>query len=538
LKVSDGIAKYLSAQVKHVFGVTGGCCVNIVDSICRQDGISYIPMHHEQAASYASDAYARLTGLGVCLSTAGPGATNLITGLSGSWMDSIPVLALVGQVPRDHMRYGSPIRQFGFQEIPTTRVFGGICKDVRIAHMPNTVGAVLSGAIFDATNGRKGPIVVEITDDTQHLECNEFDTYRNGKADVFDPDLQPLIDAASKAKRPVLIIGAGYHSVNLEKMVNELGWPVILTWGALDKLDHNHPLNFRDFGITGNWAGNDIVNDADFILALGARLDTHERGANVDAFATDAEKWVVDIHWAELDKFGSSYNTVLGDCTEIIEKIIPHTKDCIEWWNWCGITRMNCLPLWDRREDGKNNPYQFLKELSAKAPDDAIIISDAGQTVTWTMQAWKVKKGQRLFTQFNNSPMGYALPASIGAAYAHPDKQIICITGDGGLMMNIQELATIAENNIPIKIFVLNNRGYGMIRGTQDMYLEGRHYGTWNKGVGSIMKMMTAFGIPCMAGEDIVTLALGKSGPLGIDVTIDPNSIIEPKTKFGEGIGK
>ena len=257
-----------------------------------------------------------------------------------------------------------------------------------------------------------------------------------------------LAGMIADAKKPILIVGNGCRN---KELVERLNMPTFLTWGAMDLLDDKHDLNLRDFGITANRASNFILKEADLIIALGTRLDTHE----VLHDWRTGKLVSIDIDDAELHK--DAELQIQMDANKLL--MTGHG-----WTDWLQKCK-GVISLWKNEYD--EIQYSFIEELSKRANKDAVSITDAGQTLTWTMQSWRVKEGQRLFSAFNHSPMGYAVPASIGAAFAKPDSQIIAITGDGGFQMNIQELQTIKRYNLPIKIFVMDNSGYGMIKQTQ-----------------------------------------------------------------------
>lgn len=468
MKASDYIAERISKETLTVFGVTGGAIINLFDSLHKK-GFNLVPMHHEQAAAMAADAYARLRGFGCVVATSGPGATNLITGTCCSWFDSVPVLTIAGQVPTTQLKKRR-LRQFGFQETDSVSLFKPITK---FAKRVSDVQLDLDLAILSAKLGRKGPTFLELCDDTQREEI--FPVPSKIEVEPLDPlanskKIASLKKMLQESKRPLLIFGAGAPrrlSV-IEDFIGRLGIPVLLTWGAIDLLRHDHPLNIRDFGICGNRAGNLALQNADLIISFGARLDTHE--VVNSSFAPKAKKVLIDIDKAELDKHPADLK-IHSD----IARLIDFSQED-PWWLWEGWRlRLKSLqekyPMCPKSlyEEKKVNPYAFIDYLSEKTPSSTTIVTDAGATLTWTMQTWKVKNRQRLFSAFNHSPMGYALPASIGAMYGS-SWNVICITGDGGLMMNLQELQTIAGRKLPIKIFVMNNHEYGIIKQTQSTW--------------------------------------------------------------------
>jgi len=525
-KASDLVAKRLAEETGHVFGVTGGCIVNLFDSIEKQKGLNLIPMHHEQACAMAADAYARVSKkLGVCAATSGPGITNLITGLACSYFDSVPVLAIGGQVPKKNLRsnLSTPPRQVGFQEIDC-RIMDYVTKGrLKLENL-----SCLDAAIHSAKSGRKGPVFLEFCDDVQRENWKNIKTIRQEKK---TEDFQlPAI----KATRPLLILGAGvknYPRWFVKSFVEILNIPTLLTWGAMDILHDDHPLNIRDFGVTSQRTGNFAIKNANFILAIGTRLDTHQ------PLDTKATVMVINEDLKELARMPGNYLKCHGSFINLI----PQT--CNSAGDW--LTRLkemrNRYSIFNGRKHPKNHidPYLFIKELSEKTPENSTIITDAGQTLTWTMQSWKVKENQNLFSAFNNSPMGYALPASIGAYFGDHAKSIICLTGDGGLQMNIQELQTIAAYKIPVKIFVLDNEGYGMIRQTQSDWKGLKDNVACSPNIAGYSDYALCLGInewELDSGADLYLIGdiLKEKGPSIITVKIKPGAKIEPKLKFGD----
>ena len=428
-KVSNHIAKRLKREVGTVFGVTGGCVVNLVDSMYKE-GLSIVPMHHEQSASIAADAYARFTGFGCCYGTSGPGNTNLITGTACSYYDSVPVLTIGGQVPRKFLT--GKDRQIGFQETAGVEIFKPITKYSK--RMDNLED--LEDAIHYAKSGRQGPSFLEIPDDYQREEVESLERKK-----MYCPDMLAYFGQVKKdiqkAKKPLLIIGAGARDMDLKLEV-----PFLYTWGVKDKF-YNHPYAKGDFGITGSPNGNRLTKESDLVVMIGTKMDTHQV-PNWEDFAPQAKKIAVGLSFPhEVDK---KYSGVLKNYSTI------HLRG----------------NDWGQREENttKGELYDFIDKLSDEASPEDIIIPDMGQTGCIALQRWKVKGGQRLFNGFNHSPMGYSLPAAIGATTA-TGRPVKAIVGDGSFMMNLHDLATIGERKLPVEVYVVNNGGYGMIRQTQ-----------------------------------------------------------------------
>ncbi len=547
MKASAYIAEFIAAQgVRHVFGVQGAHILHLVDSIANHPDLEYIACGHEQGAAFAADAYARLKGFGVAVSTSGPGALNLVSGVASAYFDSVPVLFLTGQVTTNTMRPAeSKLRQRGFQETDVSGVLKPITKASWVAPQPRCLG-LLSDIIGLAKRGRPGAVHMDIPDDVQRADMIE-------SPKPIDPwhgdaryELRRLTDVLAQAKRPVLVLGAGIRQAQIdsplaEEFANRLGFPVLLTWGGLDLLPYDHPLNCGGFGVCGPYAGNYAIQHADLILCLGTRLDHHMTGNDPLTFAPRARKIILDIDQAELDKYewpdAMRIKTDLR--TEMLPDALPKSAERDTWLTLIKRKQQE-HPVGVQELQGQS-PYDFIRKLSDAAGEGDIIVTDAGATLCWVMQTWRVKRGQRVLSSFNHSPMGWAIPAAIGAAFAEPGRRIICVTGDGSFQMNVQELAIIAKHNLNIKIFVLNNKGYGIIRQTQDTWLEGRHAGSDKVQLGGpdirrVAEAYLGYGARRWAKGCAFTYVLSLNGPLLVDVPIDPLAKIVPKTGKGKSI--
>ncbi len=441
-KVSNIIARRIKNEVDTVFGVTGGCVVNLVDSMYK-NGLRIIPMHHEQSAAIAADSYARFKGFGVCYGTSGPGTTNLITGTACSYYDSIPVLTIGGQVPRKYINDGRD-RQIGFQEVDGVSLMKPITKfSKRMDSLTD-----LEQAIQIAQMDRKGPTFLEIPDDYQREMADDIGLYTEEHLKLNKPTEANLFNVKQKlleAKKPLVILGSGTREMNLDMKV-----PFLYTWGVKDKY-YNEPFCKGDFGITGSPNGNRLIKESDLIVMMGTRMDTHQVPDWKD-FAPNAYKIAVGLEFPH----------------DVDMKVLGKLK------NYSPLTLKG--NNWGKREENEFNSkaYRVIDKICEDSKEGDIIIPDMGQIGCIAFQRWKPKKDQRLFNGMNHSPMGYSIPAAIGATLAtgRPSKVII---GDGSLMMNLQDLQTIRDYNLPIKIYVANNGGYGMIRQTQEdwkQYLE------------------------------------------------------------------
>lgn len=567
MTVSDYILDYLvSIKVKHVFLITGGAVAFIVDAFHNRKDIEYVCVAHEQAAAMAADAYARMgPGIGATMVTSGPGATNLITGICCSWFDSIPTIHFTGQVNTYEQKGKSNVRQVGFQETDIVEIVKPITKFAAQLDKPENIKYLLEKATYIATSGRPGPVVLDIPQDFQrakidHKSLTSFSipkekAYKDtGK--ILSVKIEKALLEIKKAKRPVLLVGGGVRISNAVKEIYKLAetfnFPIVASWSGFDVFPHNYPLRVGEFGVYGNRGANFAVQNADMILSIGSRLDTRQTGGKPNTFAREAKLIMVDVDQSELDKDRGlvPYIKIQCDAKEFTLEMLTALKDkkfsiekewlkrCLKW-----KSKYPAVLLDYYKEKGHVNSYVFSKILSEELNANAVIIPDDGGHLTWTMQAFEVKKNQRLFSAFGNSPMGYALPASMGASIALGKKDIICIDGDGSIQINIQELQTIAHNRLPIKIFILNNNGYGIIKQFQELYLGSRYEAT-GKGVSlpDFVKIGKAYGIKSIRIKTHKELrrkikqVLRYKGPVICDVLLSEKQKIIPKLEFGKPI--
>lgn len=567
MKLSDYVAKFLVKQgIRHVFVLTGGASAHLIDSIAKTRGIKYICSQHEQAGAMAADAYARVTGnLGAAIATSGPGATNMLTGVCCSFYDSIPVLYITGQVSTFRSKKNTGIRQMGFQETDVIAIVKPITKYTVRIDDPKQIRYELEKSVYVARSVRPGPVLIDIPDNLQRVDVNP-DVLKPFVAKKYTKNLRGLdakieqcIGLICKTKKPVIILGWGIYLSGAQKealsFVERSGIPVAPTWAMRYLLPDSHPQLIGAFGTHGTRYGNFAVQNSDLVISIGARLDTRQAGSPHSTFARGAKKIVVDIDDSELKKFEKLNMKIdvsiqadakyfLGQLNKRISGI--KLPDISAWQNKI-ITWKNRFPIC-RKEYFKEksvNPYVFVKILSDQALPGDVIFADTGCSLAWLLQSFAFKKGQKLFSAFNNTPMGYALPASIGASFAINKKPVICITGDGGLQMNIQELATAIRHDLPIKIFLFNNHGYSMIRQTQDQWFHSRYEAsTIESGLAfpNFIKVAKAYGFKTVNISKAkgmhkgIQQTLGSSGPVLCNIEIDSEHRVIPQVKYGRAI--
>lgn len=559
MKVSDIVAKFIYEQgIKHVFGITGGYIIHVWDSLSKYKDIELIFTNHEQGASMAADAYSRINRIGCAISTSGPGAMNLMNGVACAYFDSIPMLVITGQSPLSSLKRNEGTRQRGFQEVRVKDIYKSITNYTVQIDNPEDILYELEKSIYLATHGRCGPVVIDIPDDIQRAEVDELKLKHflipketNHYVDNYEY-LERMIRSANK---PIVILGAAvrnntsWNVYAIRQLLKRMNIPVILTWGAIDILPHNDKLFAGTVGVIGTKYGNKALLESDFIISIGTRLDEHLITTNTSGFATHTNKVVVDIDTNELQKLNrsglKSAKFINASVDEILNYLtmIDYSREYKEW-----IKKINkwkkqypICKSWYYDERDYVNPYVFMQKLSEYTSDDDIIITDAGANLSYTMQGYPVKGNQRLFSDLNNSSMGYSLPASIGACFANDKKRIICIIGDGGFQMNIQELAVIRKYNLPIKIFIFNNKGYGMIQQTQDDWLDSKYIGSSeedlclpdNLQIAEAYELLTS---SIVDNPDLWTIPviLETEDPVVCDVNLSPEQRIHPKLLIGK----
>lgn len=564
MKVSDYIIDFLAKKgIKHAFVVSGGAAVHLIDSISKHPDMDYICAQHEQNGAAGADMYSRVSrNLGLTVTTSGPGATNILTSVCSAYFDSIPLICLAGQVARFRIKEKKELRQKGFQETDVVSIFSPVTKYAKQILDPFYIRYELEKAVYLATNGRCGPVLLDIPDDLQReeIEPEQLIGFIPESKSFFPlkNQLETLQKWISQSKRPIIIAGAGIHISKSEnqaiQLFEQLNIPVCLTWGGKDLLPSDHPLNIGCIGVCGPRHGNFAVQNADLIIALGTRLSQMITGGKQDLFAPQAKKVMIDIDLEELNKFKS--NTICLDLgihshlnSFFSSFLLIASKENRSFHAW-----RRQIKIWEKKyplvisktlnENDRVDPYFFIQSLSSFCEEEELIIADTGATICSFMQAFKTKKNQRIFSAWNNTPMGFSLPASIGAALAS-EQRVVCIIGDGGLMMCLEEIATITRHQLPVLIFLFNNRGHAIQKQTMDIWLAS-HYSAVHEESGlyfpNYEKIAEAFNIPYFTIKNNCEIAslLEKisecKGPIFCNVEIIENHKIIPMLKFGSGI--
>ena len=537
MKVTDLIAQFLVENgIKRVYTVSGGGDLHMIDSICKRDDIRIICPQNEQSASFAADAEARIVGIGCALATSGPGATNFVTGIATSYYDSVPVLYLTGNQTRQRLGTGLGVRQFGFQSMPFVELVKTITKYAVIVMDEKDILYELEKALWHAKEGRMGPVVVDVPDDVQRADVDPA-ALRHFVPPIANrgPDFNGIVSGGWR--RPVIALGWGVHLAGArqeaKEMITRLGIPCVTTWGAADIMA-GHQLYVGTWGTHGVRAANFAVQNADLVIAIGTRLDTKATGSPASSFAPKANLIMVDIdehELAKMEKIGRPCITVQADALAYINAL-SLVGDFSEW--------RAKIEGWKRDypailpEYGPESPYRFMEELGKYLTADDLVVSDTGCPLAWAMQTIPFKG--RFIHAFNQTPMGYGLPASIGCAGAHPGR-VVLLTGDGGLSENITEFATIRKHNLNIKTILFNNRGHAMCRQTQKQWLRGVYHGTSAKDLATpdFTAIAKAYGI-CTRSVDLEVLMRWSEGPAFLELDIDEEQGVSPQVRFGKSI--
>ena len=523
----------------------------MVDALGRHSTAEFTCFQHEQSAAMAADAVWRTTGkVGVTMATSGPGATNLITGIACSWFDSIPSFHFTGQVNQSESRESldAEVRQAGFQE---TDIVGIVKPITKWAHKVESIDDLvnsLSLAFDKATTGRMGPVLLDIPMNIQKETVSEnqkFLALQNKEKIIkasskSNPELKNFF---SDSDRPLVIIGAGLAlssgAVETQNWCESVGIPYAATWGSISYLDRSKKGYLGTIGVYGSRLANWCVQAADKIAVLGSRLDNRQRTGNSSGFAPFAQIIVFDIDVEELKKYKihKNYKTVefnLKNSATLLDHTMKKYKDAA-WQLEISKTKKNLSSGFESSvKVGELNPYTATQKIQKIFERNSIVVSDCGANLCWVYQPYK-PDSSFLFTAGGNSPMGYSLPAAIGAQISNPQKTTYCFIGDGGLQMNIQELQTMVHYRLPIKIIIQNNFGYGIIKQFQDSYFNSRYYAT-GEGYSQpdFKRVAEAYGIPYLKITKEIELdnLKFKNGPEIIDLHLPPNSLITPKTEM------
>ena len=533
LNGSDITIKLLEKQgIKDIAGIPGGANLPLYDALYKSN-INHILCRHEQGGAFIAQGMTRSNGeVAVCFATSGPGATNLLTAIADAKLDSVPIICITGQVSY------SFIGTDAFQEVDTYGLTIPITKHNFIVRSAKELFTIIPEAFRLAANGRPGPVLVDIPKNVQ-LEELEFDEWPEVALEempektIHKALLQRTAEQINKAKKPILYIGGGVLNGNASKELQELAKknniPVVLTLMGLGCFSCDEPLYLGMLGMHGARYTNLLLQEADLLLAFGVRFDDRATG-NITKFCPNAKIIHVDIDEAEINKLRAVDFSITGNIKTVLNEILPLVEDNrrTDWLREVEKTKLENPYVYPDSED-KLHPINIIKYVSSQVPQDTIITTDVGQHQMWTAQVYPFRSPRTLLTSACLGTMGFGLPAAIGAAVANPDKQVICFTGDGSILMNIQELATLADLNLNIKIIILNNGHLGLVRQQQELFYEGRYIASKFITNPDFAMISRGFGISAydLAEEEdyyeALKSALLQAGPVLINVPVRAN---------------
>lgn len=520
------------------FVITGGAIVPFINAISRNPKVKYYCFQHEQSAAMAAEGYYRASGktAGVVV-TSGPGVQNILNGVCGCWYDSVPAFFISGQVntKEDLSNFKSKPRQTGFQEMPVAKMFEDVTK--KSLHVPelSQLEGILKELLTELKTPRYGPVLMDLPVNLQMSSIEDVNinliTHSRRVTRRYD-----ISEYLYKSKRPVVVFGHGIKLAGSEKeameFIKKTGIPFLVSWGAFDICASDHPLRVGSPGVYGDRVSNYVIQNADLIISVGSRLDSRQIGGSGPMFSPYSKKIMVDVDIEEINKMPEKG-------VEIDLGIVSDAKNFFNSVSIDGYrdddTMRTRIALWtnkinewkykygeEKTREGDSAVYDYLDEFFKDLPDDCIVIPDQGGNLVWTMQSAKLKEGQKLFTNFGNSSMGFALPCAIGAAIGS-GKKVYCIDGDGGFQMNIQELLTVKKYDLPVEIIILNNSGYGIIKQFQDSYFDSKYIATSKNDVFGdevdFVKIAEAYGVKTLR-----------------DIPIPETQKIYPKLEFGNSL--
>ncbi|MCM1426124.1 MAG: thiamine pyrophosphate-binding protein [Eubacterium sp.] len=558
MKVSDYIWDYISKLgIRHVFMFPGGGAMHLVDSLGKNTNLEYVTLLHEQACAMAAETYSRIDyNMGVVLVTTGPGGTNAVTGVAAAWLESTPMLVISGQAKTEDLKDGYGVRQRGNQEIGIVDIVSSITKYAVTVKDPMKIKYHLDKAVYEAKNGRPGPVWIDIPLDIQaaDVEADKLSSYipkENNSLSSIQENVKKTIELLCKAEKPVIIAGQGIERNNgkekFRELIEKLQVPVLFSWIAVELLEYEHICNLGKPGMVAPRYSNYTMQDADLIIAMGTRLDPAMIGYDPTDFAPNAKKIIVDIDKNELNKFQFEIALkVQADATLFIEELLKQISDIklnnmtTKWLVQCQKWKEQYPVVLEefRKENNTVNPYHFIDTLSDELADDDVVIpgsSGAGIDVFWMV--YRNKRNQRSLATGSLGSMGYGIPAAIGACLAS-GKRTICIEGDGSIQLNIQEFASIVGMKLPIKIFVNGNGGYLSIMNMQRNHFSGHFVGANNMShlyLPDIVKVADSYGLKTFEITshekltDTIRQTLNAEGPSLCYVHMKDDISIQPK---------
>ena len=534
-------------NVEYIFGLPGGVIIPLFDTLFDESEIKFILTRHEQAAGHAADGYARATGrVGVCIVTSGPGATNLTTAIATAYMDSIPMVAITGQV-KTHL-----IGSDAFQEADVTGITRPISKHNYLVKDIKELGRVVKEAFHIASTGRPGPVVIDLPVDvtTDTWEGDTPDTVNlPGYKPSFEGNIRQIklaADAINKSKRPVIYAGGGVISSNSSEQLIELAekanLPVNTTLLALGVFPENSEKALGMLGMHGTVPANYAVHESDLLIAIGARFDDRITG-KIDEFASKAQIIHIDIDPTSISKNIKVHIPVVGDAKNILTELIKHVShvERQEWFEKIADWKKKYPSLYDNTSDVVK-PQYVVEQICEATKGEAIVTTEVGQNQMWAAQYYTYTNPRSFLSSGGLGTMGFGFPAAIGAQLGCPDKTVVAIAGDGSFQMNIQELSTAVKYNLPVKVAILNNGYLGMVRQWQELFYDKRYAHTLLDGNPDFVQVAKAYGADGFLVTDkkdvrpIIEKAISINGPVVIDFRVDPEENVFPMIPAGQAV--
>jgi len=542
--VSEYITEFLRIHgTEHIFGYPGGMVTYLMDALDRDEGITAHINYHEQGAAFAACGYSSVSGkLGAAYATSGPGATNLLTGVAEAYFDSVPVLFITGQVNTYESKGDMSLRQKGFQETDIVSIAKPITKMAAAVNDEKDIPYMLEKALYIACEGRKGPVLLDIPMNIQRQEINpdtlEHFVPEEKKANSYN--FSNIIELINNSERPCIIAGAGIKQTHTEKLfrrfADALKIPVLTSMIAVDILPSDYEFKYGFVGSYGDRQANFIAAKSDLIITIGSRLDCRQVGAKRENFAVNAKIVRLDTDLSEFEnKIHDNDLNIEFQLEKDMEDLVAIVESsCIKnFADWLAV----CNEIRDKLKNTieKMYPEILISKLSEFVPDDLVITTDVGQNQVWAAQYFKVKENQQMLFSGGHGAMGYSIPAAIGASLASDRGMVISFCGDGGFMMNLQELQFISRERLPIKICILNNHALGMIRHFQEMYFDSRYVQTLAENgytVPNFKKIANAFDLDykCIASpEDLSDDTFAGSSPAIVECLLPETTYVFPK---------
>ena len=562
IKVADLFAEALeNFDITHAFGIIGAGNVHLFEAIAKRGFTEIICVHHEQAAAMAMQTYFRTSGkIAACLLTTGAGSTNGVTGVVSAWADSVPGLVIAGNENSKFCSSTNPLRMWGVQGYDSVAMVEKVTKFAKRVTSGQELLHDMEKAVHLTLDQRPGPVWLEIPMDVQssfidpetcsHYRVPPAPMYEN---EQFEKQLDVVVSSLLNASRPVLWLGHGirlsgaHHKIT--SLLKQLKVPALVSWAGIDMIDSDHPLVYGRAGVYGQRCANFVLQNSDYVLAIGTRLAIPQVGYNPTELARAANIDVVDIDINEATKSQPRIReAIVSDAGVFIDALLKRTQDLeidgsTSWVKQCDEYRIK-FPWVDKEHEDKDgfiNSYPFMKLLNEHFKSDQIVVTDMGTALLSGHQVLSLKAGQRLMTSTGLGEMGYGLPGAIGASIATDRGEVMCLNCDGGMMLNLQELQTMVHHNLPIKLFVFNNDGYLMIKHTQNALFKGSRIGV-DKSNGvtcpDFSKLATAFDIPSYQirtwedAQKFIPEVQNHKGPVICEVFMHPTQLFSPKLGF------